>query len=305
LHDSEVRVHESAKVLIKALFVALAAFAAAVPQAVFAQGKTRVVTTSADLKALVETVGGDRVEVESLAAPEQDPHAVEVKPAQLARLRGAALIVKIGLDHEPWLARLPASKVPVLDVSKSVRLLQTETPRLRVERRAHVHAYGNTHYWLDPYNARPMTASIVAALSSLRPADNALFEANRDAFLSRLSEKISEWEMALKPHRGTRVVVVHDSWVYFAERFGLQIVAAAEPHPGIPPSPAELAALFKRMREAGVRILIADPHANPALVRQIAEKGGAKPVTLFPSGTDYIGLFEENVKRLAAALNKG
>jgi ABC-type Zn uptake system ZnuABC Zn-binding protein ZnuA len=283
------------------LVVVLAALAAAAPQAVFAQEKVRIVTTSADLKSLVEAVGGDGVDVESLAAPEQDPHSVEVKPAQLARLRRAALVVKIGLDHEPWLARLPAPGVPVLDVSKSVRLLQAQTPRLRVERRAHVHAYGNTHYWLDPDNAQPMTASIVAALVTLRPAERALFEANRDAFLSRLSEKIPEWETALKPYRGMKVVVVHDSWVYFAERFGLQIVAAAEPHPGVPPSPAELAALFKRMREASVRILIADPHANPALVQQIEEKGGAKSVTLLPSGPDYIGLFEENVKRLSAA----
>ena len=97
---------------------------------------------------------------------------------------------------------------------------------------------------------------------------------------------------------------MHDSWAYFGERFGLQIVAAAEPHPGIPPSPAELAALFTRMREAGVRVLIADPHANPALVRQIAEKGGATSVTLFPSGPDYIALFEENVKRLAETLKQ-
>ncbi len=291
--------------MIRTLVVALAALAAAAPQSVLAQQKSRVVTTSADLKSLVEAVGGDRVEVESLAAPEQDPHSVEVKPGQLARLRGAALIVKIGLDHEPWLARLPVARVPVLDAAKSVRLLQTETPRLRVERKAHVHAYGNTHYWLDPHNAAPITAAILAALIMQRPAEKALFEANRDAFLSRLNEKSREWEAALTPYRGTKVVVVHDSWAYFAERFGLQIVAAAEPHPGIPPSPAELAALFKRMREAGVRILIADPHANPALVRQIAEKGGAKPVTLLPSGTDYIGLFEENVKRLSEALKSG
>ena len=285
--------------------MALAALAAAAPGTVFPQERIPVVTTSADLKSLVEAVGGDRVDVESLAAPEQDPHSVEVKPAQLARLRRAALIVKVGLDHEPWLARLPTSQVPVLDASKSVRLLQTETPRLRVERRAHVHAYGNTHYWLDPRNAQPITASILAALVALHPMEKALFEANRDAFLSRLNGKIDEWETALKPHRGTKVVVVHDSWAYFAERFGLQIVAAAEPNPGIPPSPAELAALFKRMREAGVRLLIADPHADPALVRQIAERGGAKPVTLLPSGTDYIGLFEENVRRLSAALKPG
>jgi ABC-type Zn uptake system ZnuABC Zn-binding protein ZnuA len=289
--------------LIRVFIMAFAALVAAAPDTAFAQEKIRVVTTSADLKSLAEAVGGNRVEVESLAAPEQDPHSVELKPAQLARLRRADILVRIGLDHEPWLTRVVlTSKTPVVDVSKSIRLLQTETPRLRVERKAHVHAFGNTHYWLDPHNARPITASILAALAALRPAEKAAFEANRDAFLARLDTRTAEWEAALRPYRGTKVVVVHDSWAYFAERFGLQIVAAAEPHPGIPPSPAELAAVFTRMREGSVRILIADPHANPALVRQIAEKSGAKPVTLSPSGPDYLALFDDNVKRLAATL---
>jgi ABC-type Zn uptake system ZnuABC Zn-binding protein ZnuA len=290
---------------VRALAPVVVAFLAAMPADATAQEKIRVVTTSADLKALVEAVGGNRLEVESLTVPEQDPHTVEVKPAQLARLRNAALIVKVGLDHEPWLARLRVGNVPVVDASKSVRLLQTETPRLRVERQAHVHAFGNTHYWLDPGNAQPITASILAALVGLRAGAKAEFEANRAAFLVRLGDRIAVWERALEPFRGTKVVVVHDSWAYFAERFGLQIVATAEPHPGISPSPAELAMLFKRMREANVRLLIADPHANPALVQQIAEKGGARPVILLPSATDYIALFEENVKRLAASLGPG
>ena len=275
----------------------------AVPHSGLSQEKIRVITTSADLKSLAEAVGGDRLQVESLAAPEQDPHTFEVKPAQLARLRNASLIVRIGLDHEPWFARLSSPTVPVVNASKSVRLLQTEIPRLRVERRAHIHAFGNTHYWLDPRNAQPITASILAGLAALRPDEKAAFEANRDRFLSRLNERIAAWEMTLERFRGTKVVVVHDSWAYFADRFGLQIVAAAEPHPGIPPSPAELAMLFKRMRELNVRNLIADPHANPALVQQITEKGGARSVTLLSSGTDYIALFEENVKRLSASLN--
>jgi ABC-type Zn uptake system ZnuABC Zn-binding protein ZnuA len=291
---------------LRTVALALAALVVvAAPQGVSSQEKIRVVVTSADLKALVEAVGGGRLEVESLTVPEQDPHTVEIKPSQLTRLRGGALIVRIGLDHEPWFARLPAPNVPIVDASRSIKLLQTQTPRLRPTQQAHVHAFGNTHYWLDPRNAEPITASILAALVALRPEERAAFEANRDAFLSRLNERIGAWEEALKPFRGTKVVVVHDSWAYFAERFGLQIVAAAEPHPGISPSPAELAALFKRMRESNVRIVIADPHANPALVQQIADRGGARPVTLLPSATDYIALFEENVKRLSAALNPG
>lgn len=289
--------------MIRAFALGLAVLIAAGPHAALAQQKARVVTTSADLKSLVEAVGGDLVEAESLAAPEQDPHSIELKPGQLARLREAVVLVRIGLDHEPWLARaLGGLKLPVLDASKDVKLLQTATPRLRAERTTHVHAYGNTHYWLNPDNARPITAAILARLVELRPADKEIFEANRAAFLSRLDGKIAEWEKALMPYRGARVVVVHDSWAYFAERFGLQIVAAVEPNPGIPPSPAELAALFKRMRESGVRVLLAEASANPALIRQIVERAGARAVTLSTSGFDYVALFDENVTRLSAAL---
>jgi ABC-type Zn uptake system ZnuABC Zn-binding protein ZnuA len=281
----------------------LAALAAATSPPVHAQPeRLLVITTSPDLKSLVEAVGGDRVEVESLGQPEQDPHAIEVKPAQLLRARQAAMLVKVGLDHEPWLARLPAVSAPVVDASKTVPLLQTETPRLRTERKAHTHAYGNTHYWLDPKNARPITASILAGLASLSPADRATFEARREAFLSRLEERLATWETTLAPWRGARIVVVHDSWSYFAERFGLKIVAAAEPNPGVPPSPRELAALLDRLRGSDVRVLIADPHSDPSLVRQICDKGGIKAVTLLPSCRDYVGLFEENVRRLAQAL---
>ncbi|HVF62818.1 MAG TPA: metal ABC transporter substrate-binding protein [Casimicrobiaceae bacterium] len=283
----------------------LALALAAAPGCAIAQQKLRVVTTSADLKSLAETVGGARVDVESITAPDQDPHVVELKPAQLARARGAALLIRIGLDHEPWHSklRLPQSVV-VLDTSLAVRLTQTQTPRLRVERRAHVHAYGNTHYWLDPDNAVAMTGAIRDALAKLSPQDAQFFEANRSAFVDALATKTQEWKRALAPFRGTKLVVVHDSWSYLADYFGLQVVAAAEPHPGVSPSPAELAALFTRMRETGVGILVADSHSNPALVRQIAAQSGARAVTLSSSGHDYIRLLDENVARLAAVLKR-
>jgi ABC-type Zn uptake system ZnuABC Zn-binding protein ZnuA len=287
------------------LTLVLALALAAAPGSAFAQERLRVVTTSADLKSIADAIGGDRVECESLASPEQDPHAIELKPSQLARARAATLLIRVGLDHEPWLGRMriPES-VHVLDVSRTVRLIQTETPRLRAERRAHTHAYGNTHYWLDPENALPIAGAIRQSLGKLKPEHAAAFDRNHDAFVARLRSRVEAWKKALAPYRGAKVVVVHDSWSYFAERFGLQIVAAAEPQPGVPPSPAELATLFERMRESAVKIVIADPHSNPSLVRQIATRTGAHAVTLRPSGSDYIRLLDENVSTLAAGLKQ-
>jgi ABC-type Zn uptake system ZnuABC Zn-binding protein ZnuA len=270
-----------------------------------------IAATTTDLRDLVAAVGGDRVTVESLTDPRHDPHAREIHPRQLALLRAASLLVRVGLDHEPWLARalsatgaLPAD----LDCSKTVTLLGTDTPRLRADSRPHVHAFGNTHYWLDPENARPITAHLVTALGALAPADREIFAANRARFLARLDEGLERWTEQMRPFRGRRVVVVHDTWPYFARRFGLTVAATVEENPGVPPSPAYLGELIQRMRATGVRLVIAEPGAAPALLRRLAEGAQARTVTLAPSvgsdpeASDYLALFEVNVRRLAAAL---
>lgn len=279
-------------------------------------GALSVVTTTTDLKALVEAVGGDRVRAESLTPAVHDPHAVEVKPGQLARLRDAALLVRIGLDHEPWLARavqtagnpaLARGARGDLDVSTGIELLDAETVRARPARGGHVHGLGNTHYWLDPENARVITASILGGLARVAPADQAAFTANRARFLARLDAGLARWTRAAAPLRGLRVVVAHDSWPYFARRFGLTIVAAIEPSPGVPPSPQSLGALTTHMREGAVRLVIAEPWSNPSVVSQVAARGGARVVTLpasvgaDPDATDYLTLFDLDIRRLVEA----
>lgn len=292
-------------IFIFALAVALA-FSVAQRQAA-AASPVHIVATTTDIQALIKVVCGDKVDVESLAAPTQDPHSLELKPGQIARLRSASLIVRIGLDHEPWLARAQFN-APVLNLSENVRLLQTETPRLRVERQSHVHAFGNPHYWLDPENAKAMVISLSQALGKVLPAEKTYFDANRDTFIKQVDERMVLWKKALAPYAGTRMVVVHDTWTYFADRFNLSIVAAAEATPGVPPSPAELAKLYSRMREAKVRLVVADPNSNNSLVRQMAELGNAKIVSLVPSvgadvaARDYLSLIELDVDRLVKAL---
>ncbi|PYN88184.1 MAG: hypothetical protein DMD87_10960 [Candidatus Rokuibacteriota bacterium] len=280
-------------------------------------GVLDVVATSTDLKALVEAVGGERVRVESLAPALHEPHAVDVKPGQLARLKSAALLVRVGLDHEPWLARVRATVndprfapggAADLDVSRGIDLLQTETPRVKSERGPHVHGFGNPHYWLDPANARPMTQTILDGLARLSPDAREAFGRNRARFLEQLDAGLRRWTDAMAPHHGARVVAFHDSWPYFARRFGLVIAATVEPVPGVPPTPASLAALTAGMKDAAVRVLIIEPSASRAVADRVAAPNGARVVTLVPSvggnaeARDYLTLFDVNVQRLGEAL---
>ena len=280
-------------------------------------GVLDVVATSTDLKALVEAVGGERVRVESLAPALHEPHAVDVKPGQLARLKSAALLVRVGLDHEPWLARVRATVndprfapggAADLDVSRGIDLLQTETPRVKSERGPHVHGFGNPHYWLDPANARPMTQTILVGLARLSPDAREAFGRNRARFLEQLDAGLRRWTDAMAPHHGARVVAFHDSWPYFARRFGLVIAATVEPVPGVPPTPASLVALTAGMKDAAVRVLIIEPSASRAVADRVAAPNGARVVTLVPSvggnaeARDYLTLFDVNVQRLGEAL---
>ena len=270
-----------------------------------------VAATTTDLRDLVHAVGGDRVTVESLTDPRHDPHAREIHPRQLALLSRAALVVRIGLDHEPWLPRAlrAAGTTPRdVDASRAVAVLDPETPRLRADRRPHVHAFGNTHYWLDPENARPITALIAEALGALAPGDRATFAANRERFLRDLQAGLTRWRAALRPYAGTRVVAAHDTWPYFARRFDLSVLATIEEQPGVPPSPRYLGALMERMKQSGVVAILAEPAAPAALLARVAAGSGARVVTLVPSvgaepeATDYLALFDVNVRRLTTAL---
>src|SRR3954468_11434756 len=69
--------------------------------------KLNVITSTTDLTALAQEVGGDKIDVESIAKGYQDPHFVGDKPGFLLKLRRADLLIVVGLALEiGWLPPL-------------------------------------------------------------------------------------------------------------------------------------------------------------------------------------------------------
>jgi zinc/manganese transport system substrate-binding protein len=296
--------------------LAAAAFlAAGAPPAAHAQ-KLRVVATLPDLKALAEALGGEAVEVESLARSSQNAHDVEVRPSLMVKLRRADVLVVNGFDLDFWIdalvqgannPRLIAGGPGRIDASRGIRPLGIPTGP--VDRSmGDVHPRGNPHYTLDPATAPTVTANIAEGLARAAPGRRAELERRQEEFLARLAAAQQRWARTLEPFRGRRVVVGHDAWVYLLARFGLEQAATLEEKPGIPPSPAHVTRLIRQMKDERIPVVILEPWGDRRLAERVATEAGARVVVLAHApgalpGTDtYIDWLEHNVNALAAAL---
>lgn len=295
-------------------FIILALFAWTSPG--FAQDRLEVVTTTTDLRSLAEAVGGNRIKAVSLVPANMDAEEYQPRPQDILRLKHARVLVRVGLDYDLWLDRLLGQAgVPEIsrggpayvDASFAVAVLELRGMSVGPGD-GHAHGSGNPHYWLDPKNAETITANILETLARIDPANAATYEANRQAFLTQLNAKLTEWETKLGALKSMPMIAYHNSWPYFARRFRLDIVGFIETKPGVPPSPSHLAKVVGDMQARGARIVLREPHEPERDVSFVASKAGAKVVTLaasvgaLPRTDDYISLFDVNVEALTSAV---
>src|SRR5262249_15208239 len=151
---------------IAALAAAFALFASLIPPALsHAAGTLQVMTTTTDLAALAQEIGGDKITVESIARGYQDPHFVEAKPSFLLKLRKTDLLMVVGLELEigwlpPLITQSTNPKIQVgapgyFDASRFAQILEMPTGQVtRAE--GEVHPLRNPPYSLPPPNRPPL-----------------------------------------------------------------------------------------------------------------------------------------------------
>jgi zinc/manganese transport system substrate-binding protein len=251
-----------------------------------AAAKLRVVASINDLGSIAATVGGEQVEVLSIARGNADPHRVEVLPSYMVRVSKAQLYLKVGMQLDQWADSIidgsRNGKLRIVDCSE--RIVALEVPKGRVDgRQGDVHPDGNPHYWLDPRNGAIVAAQVAEALAALDPAHAEFFAANAaqlageaETFAHEQAERI-----AALPVR--TVLTYHRSWVYLAQVFGLEIVATVEPVPGIPPTAKHLQSLVQVLGERGVRVLLQEPYFSQEAGKFLAREADVTPITFSPS----------------------
>jgi len=283
-----------------------------------AESKLYVMTATTDLAALAQEIGGDHVDVESVARGYQDPHFVEAKPSFLLKLRKADLLIVVGLELEigwlpPLITQSTNPKIQVgapgyFDASRFAKILEIPTGVVtRAE--GDVHPLGNPHYWLDPENGLRIAKGIQNKLSEMRPNDASYFAQRYDSFAQRIKQADEKWLTEMKPYAGRKIVTYHRSWPNFAEHFGLDVVGYVEPRPGIPPSPQHTVELIGMMKRDGVKVIAVEPYFDLKTPNAIARDTGAQVVVLMPSVggekeiTDYFKLFDYDIAKLKQAFD--
>jgi ABC-type Zn uptake system ZnuABC Zn-binding protein ZnuA len=253
-------------VIAGALALLLAACAHKTPVAVTQaapSGKIRVATTISTLNSFVQGVGGEYVSVKNIVPIGASPETFAPAPQDVAVVADADVLVENGAGLETWLDRL------LRDAGK---------PSLRVV----VGAQGlpvknlNPHLWMDPVFAKRYVEKIRDALIAVDPAHSGAYRRNAASYNRRLDDLIAHIRQQIAtvppPHR--YMIVFHNAWQYYNDRFGITTLGFVERNPGQEPNPQQVAQLIDLAKTHHVHGVFSEPEYSPKILYAIAQGAG-------------------------------
>jgi zinc transport system substrate-binding protein len=263
----------------------------------------RVFVSVLPQKTFVEKVGGDRVQVEAMVQPGDSPHTYDPTPRQVAALARADLYVAIGGTFEDaWMGRIRGvnPKMQVLDTGEGIALRPIEAHADAdghgADGHDHEHGPSDPHLWTSPLLVKQMALRIRDSLSGLDPANAALYATNAAAFAAELDALDRDIRARLAGVAGSRFMVYHPAWGYFADTYGL--IQIPIEHEGKEPGPRALAALIDQARRDGVRLIFVQPQFSRKAAAQVAAAIGGRVEVVDNLAADYAA----NLRRVADAL---
>lgn len=258
-----------------------------------------VVTTISTFNSLVTGVGGNYVRVQNLVPVGASPETYEPTPQDAVMLSQARLLIENGAGLESWLgATLKNVTTPGLKIV-------VESDGLQVKN-------DNPHLWMNPDNAKIYVEKIRLALTQLDPAHAAAYRANAAAYdtkLDALARSIAQ-RIDTIPRDQRYMIVFHNAWQYYNDRFGIVTLGFIEANPGQDPNPEQVAHLIDLARQHHVRAIFSEPEYSKKLADQIASNAGIHVVDdLYddslgtdPRVHDYISMLNYDTDVIVKAL---
>ena len=290
--------------------------------------KINVVTTSNIVADWVRAVGQDRVEVFSLLPPDTDAHTFHPGARDISRVADADLVFSIGLSLEAgWLDKLvrnaaqdPAGIVALgdaVDPIDFVEIFEGDDDHGDEGEDEHAdddHGPLDPHFWFDPTRVRQAVDVISAQLSTLDPDGQSFYRGNSDSYNRELDE-LHDWiqaQVSLLPEEDRLLITFHDSFQYFAQRYGFKVVGAVfSVTTESEPTAQDLTALIETIEREGGRAVFTEKSHSARLAHRIADETDAKHVGGLYTGSlgapggeagTYLDLMRYNVKTIVGAL---
>ena len=292
-----------------------AADEASTPAAAEETGKLQVATTVSPIANIVANIGGDLIEVTGIVPEGTNSHTFEPAPSDARIIVAADLIIVNGLDlEEPTINLAEANKrdgVEIVFLGNN-----TVSPEEYVFDFSFPIEAGspNPHLWMNPIYALRYAELTKDALSELDPANAETYAANYAAF----EERINALDVAIQetintiPEENRRLLTYHDSFAYFAPRYGLTVIGAIQPSDFAEPSAREVADLITQLREEQIPAIFgSEVFPSPVLDQIAADAGSIFIDTLSDDdlpgdpgdpGHSYFGMMVENVVTMTSAL---
>lgn len=282
--------------------------------------KLKIVASFSILGDMIQTVGGDDIELITLVGPNKDAHSYQPTPNDVKALAGADIIAINGLKFEGWMTRLitaSGSKAKLLVTSAGVR------PRVMTQEEAHGHAHHHEahkgdvvvdpHAWQDLRNSALYVKNIAAALIAARPEIEAPVQKRAEAYLEEIKKLDQELREAFSaiPETQRKVITSHDAFGYFGAAYGVTFLSPAGLSTEDEPSAAGVARLIEQIKAEKVSKLFVENAVSPRLIEQLAkDTGAALGGALYadtlsgPSGPapTYLALMRHNANLMLGAM---
>ncbi len=279
------------------------------------QTDIKAIAVESFLADIVQNVAGNRLMIETLIPEGLDPHSFEPTPKDVAKISDSDILFINGAGLEEWLVdileNLPADQ-KIVEASAGLQSRTIEEGHSEDD--GHDHET-DPHFWLDPNLVVTYVQNIRDGLITVDPAGKDIYSANAEAYIQQLKELDAyiQEKIATIPAEKRLIVTNHESFGYFADRYGFKIVGTIihSVSTGSSPSAQQLAALVDQMQASGATAIFMETGSNPQLAEQLSNETGIKVVydlyTHSISEADgnapsYIDLMKYNVDQMVRAL---
>jgi zinc transport system substrate-binding protein len=258
----------------------------------------------------VERIGGDRVTVNVMVRPGNNPATYEPKPEQLKSLDRSVAYFSIGVPFEQaWLDRIAEANpdmVMVDTIADIERMPMASHHHHDEDEEGHADddhsedeaGLPDPHVWVSPALVKVQAQVIYEALAALDPESEAAYRANLDAFIADIEALEGDIQATLAELESSKFIVFHPAWGYFAHDFGLEQVPIEVG--GQEPSAQELAALIEEAQEENIRVIFAQPEFSTSDAETIAREIGGEVLLISPLAPDWLA----NMRQVAEAFAK-